>query len=96
MRICNFKFMVPLFILVHYPNILEPRSGATVNHKIVSSLYKTECRLLLVLIQIFPRNNPGILHFPPKQNQSTEKKIFISCFSSENSYKFNKYLFSEV
>ena len=60
------------FILVHYPNILEPRSGATVNHKIVSPLYKTKCRLLLVVIQYSPETSPALYIYPPKQNQSTE------------------------
>ena len=66
------------FILVHYPNILEPRSGATVNHKIVSPLYKTECRLPLVVIQYSPRNKSPALYISPsnlRQNKKTNLAI---------------------
>ena len=68
-----------------------------VNHKIVSPLYKTECRLLLVVIQYSPETNPGIVHLSAKTKPIYgEYKYFISCFSSENSYKSKQISISEV
>ena len=61
------------FILVHYPNILEPRPGATVNHKIISPLYKTECRLPLVVIQYSSRNKSPALYISPSNFRHNKK-----------------------
>ena len=48
--------MVPFYsrILPQYPRTL---SGVTVNHKHILPLYKTECRLTLVIIQDSPETN---------------------------------------
>ena len=68
-----------------------------VNHKIVSPLYKTECRLILVIIQYSPETNPGIVHLPAKTKPIYgEYKYLFRVFLVKIVTNLSKYLFSEV